>query len=295
MDIFKEYIIKDNLVLLPKYFRPIHYAFYHNSYNIILYLVSMGENIIYKGNCEISPLDTRQKYYKISISQLNILSADYKSLKEYISLNKAKRNDECCICLDDIYNKKIVKLKCGHIFHKSCLIKSMKNTKLCPYCRSEIEIEHYVYNNLGDVVLKNEIKKVKRRKSETDFISNNLKNKTINKKKYYESEDIEFIKLENTCFRNIMNTKFEILKNKLEKNQKERDLKLIRQILIKSKHISKKQKVVGKYKTPPPTPIPEIRKFKNELEKLKEIHISIEIDINYVRKSRNNKINRLTY
>jgi len=58
-------------------------------------------------------------------------------------------NDICYICNETcIYNeneidtdeeKFICKLKCGHIFHYSCIYMSYKytNDKKCPYCRQE--------------------------------------------------------------------------------------------------------------------------------------------------------------
>ena len=41
----------------------------------------------------------------------------------------------CCICLENISNKKI-KLDCNHLFHYDCISK-IKNNK-CPLCREKI-------------------------------------------------------------------------------------------------------------------------------------------------------------
>ena len=47
----------------------------------------------------------------------------------------------CCVCLDSIYagNTNITRTSCGHVFHLSCLLKSLKVKNTCPMCRWEIE------------------------------------------------------------------------------------------------------------------------------------------------------------
>lgn len=63
-------------------------------------------------------------------------------------------NKECSICLEVIQIKKkkfnfrnnFIKLKCNHIFHKSCInewykvCKNKKTELICPYCRNIINI-----------------------------------------------------------------------------------------------------------------------------------------------------------
>ena len=43
---------------------------------------------------------------------------------------------ECAICLEDC-NMIWKRLPCGHMFHRSCIRKWMKNKKTCPLCRRE--------------------------------------------------------------------------------------------------------------------------------------------------------------
>ena len=52
----------------------------------------------------------------------------------------------CVICLDNIKNnQEIVKLKCNHIFHYTCLSKIKNN--LCPLCRYKITDESLCLEN----------------------------------------------------------------------------------------------------------------------------------------------------
>lgn len=47
---------------------------------------------------------------------------------------------ECCICMDDIcQDTNRVTTECGHIFHTSCLMKSVAHNGFgCPYCRTKM-------------------------------------------------------------------------------------------------------------------------------------------------------------
>ena len=55
---------------------------------------------------------------------------------------KSDEEEECNICLDKINNKTVVKLKCGHYYHKKCITKwfteqvATGHTPSCPSCRS---------------------------------------------------------------------------------------------------------------------------------------------------------------
>lgn len=42
--------------------------------------------------------------------------------------------EECCICLEDIYESELKTLECNHIFHNICI----KNINKCPLCRAII-------------------------------------------------------------------------------------------------------------------------------------------------------------
>lgn len=52
----------------------------------------------------------------------------------------------CCICLDQIWNqptksnsKKIVKLICGHVYCKQCIVKWLDTNTACPLCKRQLE------------------------------------------------------------------------------------------------------------------------------------------------------------
>ena len=56
-----------------------------------------------------------------------------------------KYDDVCPICIDDMKKKeKIIKLECGHLFHKNCIYAYIFNnilnnkTILCPLCRHSL-------------------------------------------------------------------------------------------------------------------------------------------------------------
>ncbi len=80
-------------------------------------------------------------------------------------LNKiGLENSQCPICLCSIdINEEISKLKCGHIFHYTCLDKWVDKKKECPFCRSKIIIKHSkTYQQpifANEKIIKNNIKK----------------------------------------------------------------------------------------------------------------------------------------
>ena len=43
--------------------------------------------------------------------------------------------EECSICFEEIKNKELKTLKCGHIFHKNCIDYWLTINPICPYCR----------------------------------------------------------------------------------------------------------------------------------------------------------------
>ena len=291
-NIFKEYDNYNTLLTLPKYYRPIHIAFAYKSLNILLYLINQGEDYIYKGNCSLSPLEVGIAN-NITKLEINTLTSEYKNLQELLKVNKYCSCDKCGICLDNICNQEMIKLNCGHIFHKKCLLLNIKNNNTCPYCRSDIIINYYIYNNLGIIKKKNTNKlyNTKRRNS-----SSSLYNKIYKKDIIYRDDtniDSLYIELFNEEYYNKnWNKKFDKLKEEIENNNKERNLKLIKKLLMDCKNIHKKNKIVCKYTTPPPTPYKKKRIYKTEIDKLKEIYCNIEDNISYVRKTRNKQPDR---
>jgi hypothetical protein len=92
-------------------------------------------------------------------------------------------NDQTCsICYDeDSLDKNIITTKCGHTFHRDCLLKWYKRQNTCPYCRGELYFN--IISNFTSLLGKELIYSYKRygRKSviingiETCFIERNLK------------------------------------------------------------------------------------------------------------------------
>ena len=51
----------------------------------------------------------------------------------------AKKNEECCICLDSMSHlpeKELIMLSCGHLVHFECLSKVLE--PVCPMCRTQM-------------------------------------------------------------------------------------------------------------------------------------------------------------
>ena len=55
---------------------------------------------------------------------------------KYDKINKIYETHECAICLEPLECNDTCKIKCGHQFHLSCIMKNNKNE--CPLCRKEI-------------------------------------------------------------------------------------------------------------------------------------------------------------
>lgn len=72
-----------------------------------------------------------------------------------------KEEESCSICLEKIVSS-TPNIKCGHLFHRECLVKSIENNekKLCPLCREDLEVI-VKDNNLVSSRSKKEIKLLK--------------------------------------------------------------------------------------------------------------------------------------
>jgi len=57
-------------------------------------------------------------------------------------LPSAQTGDKCPICLETFDNSHVnlCYTQCGHLFHTSCLIKSLENAGTCPICRNRLII-----------------------------------------------------------------------------------------------------------------------------------------------------------
>ena len=64
----------------------------------------------------------------------------------------------CPICCENIEENDVVKTKCGHEFHFSCLLKNMEKNKAtgnkCPLCRKELKEEKKREKKMRNEVLR---------------------------------------------------------------------------------------------------------------------------------------------
>jgi hypothetical protein len=84
-----------------------------------------------------------------STSRLASESEDYhigkvisKLLKqEKKAATSANETHTCSVCLEELStaNTNMTKTNCGHVFHLSCLLKSLTTKNKCPMCRSDLE------------------------------------------------------------------------------------------------------------------------------------------------------------
>lgn len=81
-------------------------------------------------------------------SRLTSESEDYhigktisKLLKPEKKVTGIAEEHTCCVCLDSVCigNTNIVRTGCGHVFHMTCLLKSLRVKNTCPMCRWELE------------------------------------------------------------------------------------------------------------------------------------------------------------
>ena len=67
------------------------------------------------------------------ITQVNLINVSE------ISSSTTTRGDDCVICLESMtLNDELLKLRCGHIFHKDCLIPWLVQKQECPLCRLQL-------------------------------------------------------------------------------------------------------------------------------------------------------------
>jgi len=61
----------------------------------------------------------------------------------------------CPICMDDLFQSTlpIIKMKCEHFIHQSCLIEMLKTSYKCPYCSMSVIDMEYVNNIIENEVV----------------------------------------------------------------------------------------------------------------------------------------------
>lgn len=55
---------------------------------------------------------------------MNFITAEILLTHKYgcVSINKYNENEECVICSCDMKDKYVLKLSCGHTFHRKCIL-----------------------------------------------------------------------------------------------------------------------------------------------------------------------------
>ena len=91
------------------------------------------ENEINEINDENNEVQIYFNKRKKLILELN--EFQYKHIKKYSSIKEKK----CSICLNKYKSPDIIKeFPCKHIFHKTCILKWLKNSDRCPICKYDI-------------------------------------------------------------------------------------------------------------------------------------------------------------
>ena len=94
---------------------------------------SNEENEINEINDENNDVQIYFNKRKKLILELN--EFQYKHIKKYSSIKEKK----CSICLNKYKSPDIIKeFPCKHIFHKTCILKWLKNSDICPICKYDI-------------------------------------------------------------------------------------------------------------------------------------------------------------
>ena len=82
-------------------------------------------------------MNKRRNLSQVPESISNVLDK-YQTVINPIFLDELKQ-EECCICLTNYDDKSIlIKLPCGHKYHRPCIYRWMLQKAECPSCRSNI-------------------------------------------------------------------------------------------------------------------------------------------------------------
>ena len=69
---------------------------------------------------------------------------------------------ECSICLEQLNEKNIAVLYCGHYYHVECILDWSNQKNNCPMCNQQIKIDHIIkkYNcKKKEIISKKEVKR----------------------------------------------------------------------------------------------------------------------------------------
>ena len=109
-----------------------------NQNNFIHYSYINTDNIYYRSGINNRELINEEQdinihpieddiFYKLSLNKIGKVKNFY------------EKNMNCSICLQDfVYDDIVIYLPCTHFFHKTCLIKWIKNNAICPLCKLDI-------------------------------------------------------------------------------------------------------------------------------------------------------------
>jgi hypothetical protein len=96
--------------------------------NEIIYLIKMLYKFIYEEE-ERTATPQFYKLHKVCSScHLNNIDDHVESIKH---------TDDCSICYSSL-EEESVKLRCSHMFHKTCITEWIKSSATCPICRSSV-------------------------------------------------------------------------------------------------------------------------------------------------------------
>lgn len=85
----------------------------------------------------LKKINERRNSSKIEVTNLNQVVIEMQPMEKY-KLKKEEINEVCVICLENYEkNKKVIKLKCGHIIHLECWNQWKDQKSNCPVCRAE--------------------------------------------------------------------------------------------------------------------------------------------------------------
>lgn len=80
---------------------------------------------------------------KIGTVSKGFTEEEIKQIEEEEFMPDYGEDSKCAICLEEMEKYEMVKkLKCKHTFHVNCINISLESNKKCPFCLSEIDINH---------------------------------------------------------------------------------------------------------------------------------------------------------
>ena len=82
-----------------------------------------------------------RNYYEKKILEKKKLKSISTILNKSFVNTQYVKNETCTICLDDFSNKKIIKLKCNHVYHYDCILPWLEENNNCPLCRDQFNKE----------------------------------------------------------------------------------------------------------------------------------------------------------